>query len=65
MPEHSSHRVLCAISACPPLLTLVFQEVAHACAPGQDSLSDILDDLGLIFGNEGSEPFCKALSKYC
>jgi len=41
--------------------TFVFEEVAHACSTGEDKLSDILDDLGLVFGGQGDEPFGEAL----
>ena len=30
--------------------TFVFKEIAHLCAPGQDELRDIFDDLGLVLG---------------
>ena len=41
--------------------TLVFKEVAHACPASKDELSDILDDLGLVFGRERDEPFSQTL----
>ena len=41
--------------------TLVLKEVAHACAASKNELSDILDDLGLVFGGECDEPFGKTL----
>lgn len=37
--------------------TFVLEEVAHARAPRQDQLRDVLDDLGLILGRERGEPF--------
>ncbi len=40
--------------------TLVFEEVAHACAAGKYELGDVLDDLGLLLGWHRHEPFCKA-----
>ena len=43
------------------MFAFIFKEVAHACSPGEDELGDIFDDLGLVFGRKGSEPFCKAL----
>ena len=36
--------------------TFVLEEVAHACAAGEDKLRDVFDDLGLVFGRECGEP---------
>lgn len=41
--------------------TLIFKEVAHSCATCQDRLGDVLDDLGLVLGRQGGEPFGKTL----
>ena len=40
--------------------TLVFEEVAHACAAGKHELGDVLDDLGLLLRRHRHEPFRKA-----
>lgn len=37
--------------------TFVLQKVAHARAAGEDELGDVFDNLGLVFGCEGGEPF--------
>lgn len=42
-------------------LTFVLEEIAHARAPSQHELRDILNDLGLVLGREGGEPFRQAL----
>lgn len=42
----------------------VFEEVAHARAPGEDELGDVFYDFGFVFWGEGCEPFCEALSRY-
>lgn len=41
--------------------TFVLEEIAHAGAPGEDELGHILDDLGLLLGRQGGEPFGEAL----
>jgi hypothetical protein len=41
----------------PGPLTFVLEEVAHASAAGEDELGDVFDNLGLVFGREGGEPF--------
>ena len=38
-------------------LTLVFEEVAHAGAPSEHDLGDVLDDLGLGLWSHRREPF--------
>lgn len=48
----------------PGVSTFVFEEVAHARAPGQDDLRDILDDLGLLLGRESRKPFGQALEEF-
>jgi hypothetical protein len=45
-----------ALSLLDPL-TFILQEVAHARAAGEDELRDVFDNLGLVFGCEGGEPF--------
>ena len=42
--------------------TLVFKKIAHSRPPGENKLRDILNDFGLLFGRESSEPFCESLS---
>lgn len=42
-------------------LTLVLEKVAHAGAAGEHQLRDVLDDLGLVLGREGGEPFGQTL----
>ena len=41
--------------------TFVLKKVAHARASSEHELRDILDDLGLVLGREGGEPFRQAL----
>jgi hypothetical protein len=45
-----------ALSLLDPL-TFILQEVAHAGTAGEDELRDVFNDLGLVFGGEGGEPF--------
>jgi hypothetical protein len=40
--------------------TLVFEEVAHACAASKYELCDVLDNLGLLLGWHRHEPFREA-----
>lgn len=42
-------------------LTLVLEKVAHPRSSGQNKLRNVLDDLGLILGREGGEPFRQTL----
>ena len=44
-----------------PLLTFVFEEVAHACSTRKHELGDILDDLRFVLRRECGEPFREAL----
>lgn len=43
--------------------TFVFEEVAHAGAPRENELRDILDDLCLVLGRQGGEPLGQALGR--
>ena len=45
---------------CKGWATFVLEEVAHAGSAGEDELRDVLDDLGLVLGRQGGEPFGKA-----
>ena len=37
--------------------TFVFKKIAHSSASGKDKLRNIFDDLGLLLGRKGNEPF--------
>lgn len=53
------------VAAVDDLGVLVFKEVAHASASGQDRLGDVLDNLCLFLGRQGGEPFGKTLERRC
>lgn len=43
--------------------TFVLKEIAHSGATGQDELSYIFDDLGLLLRRESSKPFGETLDR--